>query len=98
MLPAYSLRRWVRDLLYFVPVCLLLIFCVFSGYLHFTLGEAHGPFAFFGILAGVAAVGLTVIWYGRPIWSRAILFGIPLYVLVVLALAQVRLQRARAAH
>jgi len=65
-------------------VCLLLLLSATDWYGRFT--GAHGPFGFFGILFGVAAVGLTLIWYGRPGWRRATLYGIPSYVLIVSAL------------
>jgi hypothetical protein len=76
-----------RNVLFAIAVCILLVLSAVCWYDHFTLGESHGPFGFFGIVTGVAAIGLILIWAGRPGWRRATLYGIPLYVVLVLALS-----------
>jgi hypothetical protein len=82
-----SPERWTRNVLFSIAVCVLLLFSAAYWYGHFTLGESHGPFGFFGILTGVAAVGLILIWSAGPGWRRVTLYGIPSYVLIVLALS-----------
>ena len=77
----------MRNVLFSIAVCILLMVSATYWYGHFTLGESHGPFGFLAILTAVAAVGGMLIWSSRPGWRRATLYGIPLYVLIVLALS-----------
>jgi hypothetical protein len=76
----------VRNILFSIVVCVLLLLSASYWYGHFTLGESHGPFGFIGLLTGMTAVSLILIWYGRPGWPRAALYGIPLYLVVIFAL------------